>query len=135
LIKWAFSKKGDPTPEDVPYSISIMDHTTGETTNISQKQGMHPHKTLGAYLSPDSQHVKKLIAINKKRKKEDPPIPLIGQQVMERKAREFLRAIFSSQMNKYKGQLMHRQIFAPSMKYGLHVLNMTDEAMDDIQAK
>ena len=94
---------------------------------------MEPHRTLGAYLAPDSKHVSKLLSTERKAKKGDPPIPKLGQRELQRKAMEFQRGIYANHLNKYKGQLMHRQIYTPSMKYGLHVLNTEDAFMAKMQ--
>ena len=133
LIKWAFTSKVDPYPVDHEFNIEIMDHTERKRIRIQQKPGVEPHCTLGAYLAPDSKHVSKLLSKESKAKKGDPPIPTLEQGELQRKAMEFQRGIYANHLNKYEGQLMHRQIYTPSMKYGLHILNTEDAFMAKTQ--
>jgi hypothetical protein len=145
LICWAFNGYGDARAVDVKYPVTITDHTTNELVQIEQKPGVVPHKTLGAFLSPDPKHVKKLLYTGKKKHKDPsrlltldkptresnqankdktkPKLPKLGQTELHKKTMEFARGINASPMNKYEGNLMHRQVYTPSVRYGLHVLN------------
>ena len=102
LIKWAFNDFGNPSPADVHHPIGILDHTTGENVTITQQDGFIPHKTLGAYLAPDSNHVEKILAETKRQQEIQAAARKAGNPTEEVKTHKTGQEVYRSKSNKFK---------------------------------